>query len=158
MVYFRLELHINREFYHSRLQVTLILKEICAMMELEFSGLIDMKLAVVLWLIGLGIKHLDWKCVKQLSNKLIPTILIITGIGLECVFMGDVTFDGILSGVITAIFAVGVHSSGKNVLRTLMGLAETDTLELNDLSGSASSEYFDESSGSDDASIGNAVG
>ena len=128
-------------------------------MDLEFSNFIDMKLAIFLCMIGLGLKHLEWKPIKQLSNKLIPALLIILGIGLECIFQGDVTFDGILNGIITAVFSVGMHSSGKNVLKSIMGMTESNTVFVDDLSGSSNAmEHYDECVQDDVKEEGQSVG
>lgn len=89
-------------------------------MSIDMSGLIDPKIAAALWVLGFGLKHLEWKPIKELSNRLIPAILIILGIMMACVMRNSVSFDTILLGVVTSIFAVGVHASGKNIIYELL--------------------------------------
>lgn len=106
-------------------------------MSLDFSSVIDMKLAVILWLLGYAIKHLKWKPVKQLSNKLIPVILVIFGIGLSCLFYGDVQFDPILTGIVTSMFTVGIHASGINVWKAFVRNSTAMEMSEDELSGTA---------------------
>ena len=106
-------------------------------MNIDFSQVINMKLAVILWLVGFGIKHIKWKPIEQLSNKLIPVILTILGIGVSCIFEGDVNFDGIIVGIVTSMFAVGVHSSGHNAWKAFMNMSTNSMMITGDnLSGS----------------------
>lgn len=115
-------------------------------MNIDFSQVINMKLAVILWLTGFGIKHINWKPVKQLSNKLIPVLLTILGIGLSCVFIGDVNFDGILTGIVTSMFAVGVHSSGHNAWKAFIDMSSGGMdITGNNLSGSSGGSYSPQS-------------
>ena len=89
-------------------------------LNIDMSGLIDPKIAAALWVIGFGLKHMEWKPIKDFSNRLIPAILIILGIMMSCIMYKAVSFDTIVLGVVTSIFAVGVHASGKNVITELL--------------------------------------
>lgn len=88
-------------------------------MQLDLSGFIDVKIAVLLWVIGYLIKHVKTPPIERISNRLIPVILMIVGIMVSCITRMDVTLDNILVGIITSLFAVGVHSSGANIFAGL---------------------------------------
>ena len=86
-------------------------------MTIDFSSMIDVKIAIILWCLGWVIKHSNIKAIKRLPNNAIPVILMATGVVISCVMVGDVTLNAIIIGVVTSIFAVGVHSSGKNIFK-----------------------------------------
>lgn len=87
-------------------------------MSIDFSSMIDVRIAIILWCIGWVLKHSKIKIIKKnLSNESIPVILIALGIIISCVMVGDVTTNSIIIGAVTSIFAVGVHSSGKNIFK-----------------------------------------
>lgn len=86
-------------------------------MNIDLSGLLDAKIIIVLWCIGYGIKHIKWKPIKSISNTLIPVILVGVGVIMACFLSGDVTFNSIIVGFTSAMFAIGVHASGKNIFK-----------------------------------------
>ena len=86
-------------------------------MSIDFSSMIDVRIAIILWCLGWVLKHSKIKFVKNLSNESIPVILIAAGVIISCVTVGDVTTNSIIIGIVTSVFAVGVHSSGKNIFK-----------------------------------------
>lgn len=87
-------------------------------MNLDLSGLLDSKIIIVLWCIGYGIKHIKWKPIKSISNNIIPVILVGVGVIMACFLSGDVTFNSIIIGFTSAMFAIGIHASGKNIFKS----------------------------------------
>ena len=87
-------------------------------MNLDLSGLLDAKIIIVLWCIGYGIKHIQWKPIKSISNNIIPVILVGVGVIMACFLSGDVTFNSIIIGFTSAMFAIGIHASGKNIFKS----------------------------------------
>lgn len=90
-------------------------------MSIDFSSFIDVKIAILLWCLGYVIKHSKLKIFKNIPNDAIPIILFGIGVVGACIDVGDVSLNGIIIGVITAAFAVGVHSSGKNIFKLAEG-------------------------------------
>ena len=86
-------------------------------MTIDFTSMIDVKIAIILWCLGWIIKHSKIKAIKRLPNDAIPIILMATGVIISCIMVGDVTTNAIIIGAVTSIFAVGVHSSGKNIFK-----------------------------------------
>lgn len=86
-------------------------------MSIDFSSMIDVKIAIILWCLGWFIKHSKIKAIKRLPNDAIPIILMATGVIISCIMVGDVTTNAIIIGAVTSLFAVGVHSSGKNIFK-----------------------------------------
>ena len=86
-------------------------------MSIDFSSMIDVRIAIILWCLGWFLKHSKIKFIKNLSNESIPIILVATGIIISCITVGDVTTNSIIIGIVTSVFAVGVHSSGKNIFK-----------------------------------------
>ena len=86
-------------------------------MTIDFSSMIDVKIAIILWCLGWFIKHSKIKAIKRLPNDAIPIILMATGVIMSCIMVGDVTTNAIIIGAVTSLFAVGVHSSGKNIFK-----------------------------------------
>ena len=93
-------------------------------MAIDFSSFIDVKIAILLWCVGYAIKHLKFKFFKNIPNDSIPIMLFGIGIVGSCIEAGDVSMNAIIIGIITAGFAVGIHSSGKNIFK----LAENTTV------------------------------
>ena len=87
-------------------------------MGLDLGGLLDSKIIIVLWCIGYGIKHIQWKPIKSVSNNIIPVILVGVGVIMACFLSGDVTFNSIIIGFTSAMFAIGIHASGKNIFKS----------------------------------------
>ena len=87
-------------------------------MNVDLSGLLDAKIIIVLWCIGYGIKHIQWKPIKSISNNIIPVILVGVGVIMACFLSGDVTFNSIIIGFTSAMFAIGIHASGKNIFKS----------------------------------------
>jgi hypothetical protein len=91
-------------------------------MSIDFTSFIDVKIAILLWCLGWAIKHIGKiKLFKNIPNDAIPIILFGIGIVGTCIETGDVSLNGIIMGVITAGFAVGIHSSGKNIFKLAAG-------------------------------------
>ena len=90
-------------------------------MNLDLSQIIDVKISVVLWCLGYFLKHSKMKYIKRIANDIIPVFLIGTGILLACIFACDVTFNSILIGFTTAMFSLGIHTSGKNIFKFVTG-------------------------------------
>ena len=87
-------------------------------MGIDFSALLDSRIIVVLWCLGYAIKHMKWKPVKAISNTLIPVLLTGIGVIMACFIAGDVNFNAILVGFISAMFSIGIHSTGKNIFKS----------------------------------------
>ena len=103
-------------------------------MNIDFSSLIDVRIAIILWIIGWLLKHSKIPFIKNLPNDAIPIILGATGIIISCFSAGDVTMNSFLIGLISAVFAVGVHSSGKNIFKLAEGttvFATADAIKNN---------------------------
>lgn len=93
-------------------------------MSIDFSSMIDVRIAIILWCIGWVIKHSKNKYIKKIPNDAIPIILMAIGVIISCIMVGDVTTNSLIIGAVTSIFAVGVHSSGKNIFK----LSENTTI------------------------------
>lgn len=103
-------------------------------MNIDFSSLIDVRIAIILWIIGWLLKHSKISFIKNLPNDAIPIILGAVGIIISCFQAGDVTMNSFLIGLISAIFAIGVHSSGKNIFKLAEGttvFATADSIKNN---------------------------
>ena len=87
-------------------------------MGIDFSSLLDAKIIIVLWCIGYAIKHVKWKPIKSISNTLIPVLLTGVGVIMACFIAGDVNLNAIIVGFVSAMFAIGIHSSGKNIFKS----------------------------------------
>ena len=98
-------------------------------MSIDFSSLIDVRIAIILWIIGWLIKHSKIRFIKNLPNDAIPIILCSAGILISCFAVGDVTMNSILIGIITAVFSIGIHSSGKNIFKLAEGTTVFATAE-----------------------------
>lgn len=98
-------------------------------MSIDFSSMIDVRIAIILWIIGWLLKHSKISFVKNLPNDAIPIILLATGTLISCFLVGDVTMNSVLIGVITAVFAIGIHSSGKNIFKLAEGTTVFATAE-----------------------------
>ena len=90
-------------------------------MSIDFSSFIDVKIAILLWCLGWCIKHAKLKFFKNIPNESIPIMLFGVGIIATCLEAGDVSLNAIIMGIITAGFAVGIHSSGKNIFKLTEG-------------------------------------
>lgn len=86
-------------------------------MNVDFTSLLDSKIIIVLWCLGYGLKHIKWKPIKSISNTLIPVFLTGVGVIMACFLAGDVTLNAIIVGFVSAMFAIGVHASGKNIFK-----------------------------------------
>lgn len=111
---------------------------------------IDYNIVILLLLLGLGIKRLE--AFKKVDNKLIPAVLAIVGVLLAFVLhypWNDINefVNAFVSGVVSAIAAVGIHSSGKNITSYVYGIL------FGDMTGPITDGSNDESS-SDENSVG----
>ena len=86
-------------------------------MGIDLGGLLDSKIIIVLWCIGYAVKHIKWQPIKSISNNLIPVLLCGIGVIMACFLAGDVNFNAIIVGFTSAMFAIGIHSSGKNIFK-----------------------------------------
>ena len=84
-------------------------------MNLDVSSMVDIPTVITLWAIGFAMKHLEWAPIKRISNKAIPMFLLVIGMLMVSVRLGDVTFNGLFIGFVSSMFAIGIHSSGKNI-------------------------------------------
>lgn len=91
-------------------------------MTIDFSAFIDIKIAILLWALGYAIKHGNkFKIIKNIPNDAIPILLFGVGIITACIEAGDVSINAVIIGIITAGFAIGIHSSGKNIFKLAEG-------------------------------------
>ena len=77
---------------------------------IDVSSYINTTLAIILWAVGILIKHSG--LFKKVSNNIIPLILSILGIVINSVMNGMNT-DSVLAGFVTAMVCVGMHKSGQ---------------------------------------------
>ena len=77
---------------------------------IDISSYINPTLAIILWGIGILIKHS--KIFNKISNNNIPLILAILGIIINLIMNGN-SLDSILAGFVTSMVCVGVHKSGQ---------------------------------------------
>lgn len=101
-------------------------------MGLDISSLVDVPTVVTLLAVGFGLKYIQWTPIKRISNKLIPVFLLIMGVLMVSISYGDVTFDSVFIGFVSSMFAIGIHSSGKNIFSFFNGNTLTvDAKSLN---------------------------
>lgn len=78
---------------------------------------VDLQVVILLLLIGAALKHLG--VFEKIVNNYIPVILIIIGISIELIThskgLPDTLVDNLITGLASAMAAVGLHSSGKNI-------------------------------------------
>lgn len=105
---------------------------------------IDYNIVILLLLLGFGIKKL--KAFEKVDNKLIPAVLAIVGVLLAFVLhypWNDINefVNTFISGVVSAISAVGIHSSGKNITSYIYGILFGDMMgPITDNSDESSSD------------------
>lgn len=90
-------------------------------MSIDLSGILDLKIVIVLWCLGYFLKHTPINWIRRISASVIPVVLTGTGVIMACILATDVTFNAILIGFTSAMFAVGIHSSGKNIFKMFSG-------------------------------------
>ena len=78
---------------------------------IDITSYINPTLAIILWAIGILIKHTN--AFKKIPNNYIPAILSVIGIILNLA-MNGASLDSTLAGFVTAMVCVGVHKSGTN--------------------------------------------
>ena len=141
-------------------------------MNIDFSSLIDVRIAIILWILGWLLKHSKISYIKSLPNDAIPIILGAVGIIISCFSAGDVTMNSLLIGLISAVFAIGIHSSGKNIFQlaegtTVFATAETiknnlvksiKKVEENSNPYNSSSYFGDYSNGNSDIAADDSLG
>lgn len=78
---------------------------------------VDLQVVILLLLIGAALKHLG--VFEKIVNNYIPVILIIIGVAIELIThskgLPDTLVDNLITGLASAMAAVGLHSSGKNI-------------------------------------------
>ena len=80
----------------------------------DIQSFVNPTLAVILWAIGVAIKHT--KVFEKIKNNFIPVILTLLGIVLN-LFVSGVNLQSVVVGFVTAMVCVGVHKSGNETLR-----------------------------------------
>ena len=76
----------------------------------DVSSYINPTLAIMLWAIGILVKHS--KLFSKISNNNIPLILAILGVIINLI-MNGANLDSALAGFVTSMMCVGVHKSGQ---------------------------------------------
>lgn len=78
---------------------------------------VDLQVVILLLLIGAALKHLG--VFEKIANNYIPVILIIIGVAIELIThskgLPDTLVENLITGLASAMAAVGLHSSGKNI-------------------------------------------
>lgn len=78
---------------------------------------VDLQVVILLLLIGAALKHLG--LFEKIVNNYIPAILIVIGVAIELIThskgLPDTLVDNLITGLASAMAAVGLHSSGKNI-------------------------------------------
>lgn len=78
---------------------------------------VDLQVVILLLLIGAALKHLG--VFEKVVNNYIPAILIVIGVVIELVThskgLPDTLVENLITGLASAMAAVGLHSSGKNI-------------------------------------------
>jgi len=82
---------------------------------MDLTAYVDFKVAIILWVLGAGIKHL--KVLDKVANELIPPILMFAGVALSIFVAGTFNIDILITGVCTGAFAIGTHKSGQELFR-----------------------------------------
>ena len=88
--------------------------------ELIAEAMADVNISVVVLLLAVGfiIKHV--KKLEKISNDLIPPILLVISLVYE-VIMGGFSFEIVVTAVVTAAVAIGLHQEGKNIFTVSIG-------------------------------------
>ena len=78
------------------------------------EALANVNIALVIALMGVGflVKHM--KFLEKVENSLIPPILLILSI-VATVFSEGFTVASVITGIVNAAIAVGLHQQGKNI-------------------------------------------
>ena len=82
---------------------------------MDFTALTEMYIPIVMVIclcVGYVLKH--W--IKDLDNKLIPTLMGILGAVLACVSGSGITLELIASGIVTGLASTGLHQVFKNLI------------------------------------------
>lgn len=78
---------------------------------------VDLQDVILLLLIGAALKHFG--AFKKVNNNYIPAILIVIGVIVELITnakgLPDTLMQNLITGLASALAAVGLHSSGKNI-------------------------------------------
>lgn len=78
---------------------------------------VDLQVVILLLLIGAALKHLG--LFEKIVNNYIPVILIIISVAIELIThskgLPDTLVENLITGLASAMAAVGLHSSGKNI-------------------------------------------
>ena len=78
---------------------------------------VDLQVVILLLLIGAALKHLG--VFEKVVNNYIPAILIVIGVVIELAThskgLPDTLVENLITGLASAMAAVGLHSSGKNI-------------------------------------------
>ena len=84
--------------------------------ELDVVQYLDVPLVISLLCVGFLIKH----NMPFINNKYIPYILLALAL-LKNVFDSGVNMNNIFNAIISATIAIGIHSSGKNIVKSTKG-------------------------------------
>lgn len=78
---------------------------------------VDLQVVILLLLIGAALKHLG--VFEKVVNNYIPAILVVIGVVIELAThskgLPDTLVENLITGLASAMAAVGLHSSGKNI-------------------------------------------
>ena len=80
----------------------------------DIQSFVNPTLAVILWAIGIAIKHT--KVFEKIKNNFIPVILSVLGIIIN-LFVSGVSLQSVIVGFVTSMVCVGIHKSGNETLK-----------------------------------------
>lgn len=93
-------------------------------------GYLDIRLAIILNMIGLFLKQSKLLNKTENKNGWIPFILIVLGVTFSVAVKREFTYDNIILGIVTGVFSVGGHTSLKNFVIQLMGMGTKEEDKL----------------------------
>ena len=83
------------------------------MEKLQFLGDLYVPIVMAICLcVGYILKH--W--MKDVNNKIIPTVLAVLGAVCACINAGDITLEIITSGAVTGLASTGIHQLFKQMI------------------------------------------
>jgi len=89
--------------------------------DVDITGMIDIKVVILLMAIGFIFKHLT--IFKKISNDYIPLILIVISLIINFLNIEEVTINGFTNAFVTSILsaavAIGMHQQGKGFFKSL---------------------------------------
>ena len=106
----------------------------------DIQSFINPTLAVILWAIGIAIKHT--KVFEKIKNNFIPVILSVLGIVIN-LFMSGVSVQSAIIGFVTAMVCVGIHKSGNETIKGI----DLSSIFTSDSSSDTVDEEIDDENG-----------